>query len=201
MESFIGVLQQIQEIVWGPPTMILLLITGLYYTLRLGFLQFVHLPKAIRYIFEKEEGAGAGDSRNQGQRKGVTNAAAIEALLRARLPNLQAIYAFGSRVEGTAGPDSDLDLAVLVSGYADPMALWNLAGELADLAGCAVDLLDFRAASTVMKYRILTTGQRWWAINSTIDAYEAGILSDKTELDTARAQLLADIQREGRVHG
>ena len=61
MESFIGVLQQIQEIVWGPPTMILLLVTGLYYTLRLGFLQFVHLPKAIRYIFEKEEGAGAGD--------------------------------------------------------------------------------------------------------------------------------------------
>ena len=61
MESFIGVLQQIQEIVWGPPTMILLLITGLYYTLRLGFLQFVHLPKAIRYIFEKEEGQGVGD--------------------------------------------------------------------------------------------------------------------------------------------
>ena len=131
----------------------------------------------------------------------MTNAAAIEALLRARLPNLQAIYAFGSRVEGTAGPDSDLDLAVLVSGYADPVALWNLAGELADLAGCAVDLLDFRAASTVMKYRILTTGQRWWATNSTVDAYEAGILSDKTELDTARAPLLADIQREGRVHG
>ena len=61
MESLIGVLQQIQEIVWGPPTMILLLATGLYYTLRLGFLQFVYLPKAIRYIFEKEEGAGAGD--------------------------------------------------------------------------------------------------------------------------------------------
>ena len=61
MESLIGVLQQIQEIVWGPPTMILLLITGLYYTLRLGFLQFVHLPKAVRYIFEKEEGQGVGD--------------------------------------------------------------------------------------------------------------------------------------------
>lgn len=61
MESLIGVLQQIQEIVWGPPTMILLLVTGLYYTLRLGFLQFVALPKAIRYIFEKEEGQGVGD--------------------------------------------------------------------------------------------------------------------------------------------
>src|SRR5574343_1884120 len=121
------------------------------------------------------------------------NPTLIVQTLQDRLPHLLAVYAFGSRIEGTAGPDSDLDLAVLVSGYADPMALWSLAGELADLAGCAVDLLDFRAASTVMKYRILTTGQRWWAINSTIDAYEAGILSDKTELDTARAQLLADI--------
>lgn len=61
MGNFLGVLQQIQEIVWGPPTMILLLITGFYYTLRLGFLQFIHLPKAIRYIFEKEEGGGVGD--------------------------------------------------------------------------------------------------------------------------------------------
>ena len=61
MESLIGVMQQIQEVVWGPPTMILLLVTGLYYTLRLGFLQVVHLPKAIRYIFEKEEGQGVGD--------------------------------------------------------------------------------------------------------------------------------------------
>ena len=61
MGNLLDVLKQIQEIVWGPPTMILLLITGLYYTLRLGFLQFIHLPKAIRYIFEKEEGHGVGD--------------------------------------------------------------------------------------------------------------------------------------------
>ena len=61
MENLLSVLKQIQEIVWGPPTLILLLITGLYYTLRLGFLQFIHLPKAIRYIFEKEEGHGMGD--------------------------------------------------------------------------------------------------------------------------------------------
>ena len=126
---------------------------------------------------------------------------AILHLLQNRLPNLLAVYAFGSRVEGTAGPESDLDLAVLVPGYADPVKLWGLAGDLADLAGCPVDLLDFRAASTVMQYRILTTGQRWWVADSRADLYEAGILSDKTELDCARAGLLADVQREGRVYG
>lgn len=56
------------------------------------------------------------------------NQAAILALLRARVPDLLAVYAFGSRVEGTAGVDSDLDLAVLVAGYADPVRLWELAG-------------------------------------------------------------------------
>lgn len=128
------------------------------------------------------------------------NQVAIERLLRESLTGLQAIYAFGSRIEGTAGPDSDLDLAVLVAGYADPVTLWEVAGQIADLAGCPVDLLDFRAASTVMQFRILSTGQRWWAADSRADLYEAAVLSEKTELDSARAGLLADIQRDGRVY-
>jgi predicted nucleotidyltransferase len=38
---------------------------------------------------------------------------AIVGLLQQRLPDLLAVYAFGSRAQGAAGPDSDLDLAVL----------------------------------------------------------------------------------------
>ena len=38
--------------------MALLLFTGLYLTIRLKGLQFTQLPRAIRYIFEKEEGKG-----------------------------------------------------------------------------------------------------------------------------------------------
>ena len=117
------------------------------------------------------------------------------------MPNLLAIYAFGSRITGTAGPDSDLDLAVLVAGYAEPLALFGLAGDLADVAGCAVDLLDLRAASTVMQYQILTTGQRWWAKDAQAALFEAAVLSEKTALDTARANLLADIQQRGTVYG
>ena len=47
---------------------------------------------------------------------------AIVEALQSRLPGLLAIYAFGSRAQGTARPDSDLDLAVLVAGYAEPLA-------------------------------------------------------------------------------
>lgn len=129
------------------------------------------------------------------------NQDALLRILRDRVPDLLAVYAFGSRIQGTAGRDSDLDLAVLVAGYAEPLALWNLAGELADAAGCPVDLLDLRAASTVMQYRIITAGQRWWAKDAQAALYEAAILSEKTELDAARAGLLDDIRKRGTVYG
>lgn len=121
--------------------------------------------------------------------------------LRDSLPGILAVYGFGSQVQGTAGPDSDLDLAVLVAGYVDPLLLWRISGELADVAGCPVDLVDLRAANTVMQYQIITRGERWWNLDSQAALYEAAILSDKTALDTARAGLLDDIRERGSIHG
>lgn len=120
--------------------------------------------------------------------------------VRKALPEALSLYAFGSRVQGTAGQQSDLDLAVLVAGYADPVRLWQLAGELADVAGCEVDLLDMRAASTVMQSQILNTGQRLWASDHRAGIFEGFVLSEKTGLDEARSGLMADIQKEGRVY-
>ena len=129
------------------------------------------------------------------------NREALVNTLQTRLPRLLAVYAFGSRVQGSAGPNSDLDLAVLVAGHADPLALFGLAGDLADVAGCPVDLLDLRAASTVMQYQIITTGERWWTLDVQAALFEAAVLSEKCELNTARAGLLADIQQRGTVYG
>ena len=129
------------------------------------------------------------------------NRQAIVDMLLARVPNLLAVYAFGSRVRGGAGSQSDLDVAVLVAGYAEPWLLWEVTSDLADLAGCPVDLLDMRAASTVMQHQILTTGERWWSEGGQAALYEAAIMSEKTELDTARAGLLGDIRKRGSVYG
>ncbi len=129
------------------------------------------------------------------------NADPVIQILQKRVPELLAVYAFGSRVRGSAGAESDLDLAILVAGYADPLALFYLSGELAELAGCPVDLLDLRAASTVMQYQIITTGVRWWARDLQAALFETAILSEKTALDSARAGLLDDIQRRGSVYG
>lgn len=128
----------------------------------------------------------------------------LEAILEATreaIPSLSALYLFGSQASGDAGPDSDLDLAVLADSPPDQVGLWQLSGQLADLAGCPVDLLDLRAASTVMQYRIITTGRRVWARDSDASLYESFILSDKTALDEARAGLLDDIRRTGTIYG
>jgi predicted nucleotidyltransferase len=129
------------------------------------------------------------------------NKRALVELLRSRLDGLLAVYAFGSRVQGTAGAQSDLDMAVLVQGYADPLVLWELAGEAADIAGCPVDLLDLRGTTTVMQQQVLLGGERWWAAGDQAGLVECAMLSEKLELDRRRAELLRDIEREGQVYG
>ena len=86
----------------------------------------------------------------------------LVATLQNRVPDLLAIYAFGSRLQGVAYADSDLDLAVLVAGYVDPVLLWDLASDLAGIAGCDVDLLDFQRISEGIRHQILATGAVWW---------------------------------------
>src|SRR5262245_56538928 len=120
--------------------------------------------------------------------------------LQQHLPNLLAVYLFGSQITDSATLDSDLDVAVLVEGYVEPLMLWALAGELAERADCPVDLLDLRAASTVMQYQIITTGECSWMRDSSVQLFEAAILSDKTELNVSRAALLNDIAKRGSIY-
>ena len=58
MQTFMEIIAYIRDAVWGVPTMILLLGTGLLLTIMLKGLPFIRLPRAIKMIFEKEEGAG-----------------------------------------------------------------------------------------------------------------------------------------------
>lgn len=53
-------LQTIDSLVWGPPLLILLVGTGIYFTFRLGLLQFRHLPTALKMVFSKDK-SGSGD--------------------------------------------------------------------------------------------------------------------------------------------
>lgn len=58
MQGLTGILELIRDAVWGVPTMVLLLGTGLLFTVRLKGMPFLRFPRAVKMIFEKEEGAG-----------------------------------------------------------------------------------------------------------------------------------------------
>lgn len=52
MEKLLG---DISSFVWGPPTLILIVGTGLFLTLRIGFYQFSSLPYALKLAFSKNQ--------------------------------------------------------------------------------------------------------------------------------------------------
>ncbi|ASN06904.1 alanine/glycine:cation symporter family protein [Virgibacillus necropolis] len=57
------IISDISSFVWGPPTLILIVGTGLYLTFRLAFLQFRTLPYALRLAFspKRQDKASKGD--------------------------------------------------------------------------------------------------------------------------------------------
>ena len=118
------------------------------------------------------------------------------------IPSAQAIYLFGSRAQGNGGPASDLDLGVLMPGKANVVELWDKAQQLAIRFNIDVDLVDLRAASTVMQHQVVVTGRRLFAAPGLdADRFEMFVLKEMTYLNESRAAVMADIAREGRVHG
>lgn len=60
MESFTKLLGKIDDFVWGVPLIVLILLVGIYLTIRLKGLQISKLPKALKYMVKNEDG-GAGE--------------------------------------------------------------------------------------------------------------------------------------------
>lgn len=58
--DFLAVLNEIDNFIWGPPLLVLLVGTGILLTIRLNLLQIFKLPKALNLIF-RAQNAGSGD--------------------------------------------------------------------------------------------------------------------------------------------
>ena len=54
--SFNSILSSINDVVWGIPTIVLILATGLILSIRLRGIQFTQLGRGFRSIFRKQEG-------------------------------------------------------------------------------------------------------------------------------------------------
>ncbi|MBE6781869.1 MAG: alanine:cation symporter family protein [Ruminococcaceae bacterium] len=57
MEQFEKILTSIDDVVWGPILIILIMAVGLWLTFKTRLVQVFHLPRALKCIFKEEEGA------------------------------------------------------------------------------------------------------------------------------------------------
>src|SRR5437867_4303593 len=105
--------------------------------------------------------------------------------IRAALPEVQAVYAYGSRVRGGSHPASDLDLALLFPRQArfEPLALLDLRADLELIAGCPVELAVLDPARDLVHCKEVV-------------AYGATLyVSDRRAVDDFEMQVLADYAR------
>jgi predicted nucleotidyltransferase len=123
-------------------------------------------------------------------------------LLRAEIPDLVAVYHFGSTGPRGGGgtSESDIDLAVLASRPLGSERLIEVRALLCGASERAVDLVDLRAADLVITSQVLETGVIAYASDLTaVATFETTAMSRYCELNEERKGILEDIQRRGSI--
>jgi predicted nucleotidyltransferase len=124
------------------------------------------------------------------------------AVILAAAPNAVAVYVFGSAAREELRQESDVDLAVLARRPLDQIARWHLQEEIAAALGRDVDLVDLRAASTVMRVQVLRDGRLLYeAAPGERALFEATALASYARLQEERRGILDDVAARGSVHG
>jgi predicted nucleotidyltransferase len=121
----------------------------------------------------------------------------VGAILRAALPDAWATYVYGSFARGDEGPDSDIDLAVLLPPGQTIPDLFGLMAELSTRVGREVDLVDLRRVGLDLIREILRDGRQLSVQrpDETL-AWEAEKMTDYADFNPRRRELLDMYLRE-----
>jgi len=130
---------------------------------------------------------------------------AIVRILLAHYPAAQAIYLFGTYRTADEWPNSDVDIALLLSPAeakrAPDMVMSDARGALELLLGKDVDLINLRLVSTVFQKEIITAERRIFCADAyAADEFEMLVLSRYQKLNEERAEVLAEGLRSGRFY-
>lgn len=138
----------------------------------------------------------AANARYRMNRKTV-----IDTLKRA-IPELRAVYLFGSHARGDASLASDVDIAVLADRPLQALERYDLAQVLAAAINRDVDLLDLHTASTVARMQVIGSGECLYrCAGREVDAFEDFVFADYARLNEERAGILADVRARAAVYG
>lgn len=123
-------------------------------------------------------------------------------IIREAVSDVVAVYRFGSTVRGQNHAESDVDLAFLPRAPLDPMRRFELQERLAVALRRNVDLVDLRAASTVMQMQVVSTGEALAVFDhAEKERFEMYVYSSYARLNEERKAIVEQVLREGTVHG
>lgn len=132
-----------------------------------------------------------------------TTAAIIQIVL-THYPAAQAIYLFGSYGAGNAWPDSDADIALLLTpeqAKAEPnLLLSQCRFDLEDALSKEVDLLNARQVSTVFQKEIIGGVRIYCADPYAADEFEMLVISYYQKLNQERREILDAFYKTGRAY-
>ena len=118
------------------------------------------------------------------------------------MPEVLAIYLFGSHSLGLQHADSDIDLAILPQQKLSEIDVWALAQSLAAKYSRDVDLIDLKQASTVMRMQVISKGERLYCSDEqSCEVFEDFVFSNYAHFNEERAGILKDICQRGTVYG
>ncbi len=125
----------------------------------------------------------------------------IVEILIEEIEELAAVYRFGSTARGAGREGSDVDIALLAPELLDPAKHFSLQEDLAAALRKDVDLIDLRAAPTVLRMQVVSRGTVIADLNPQArSSFETYVFADYARLNEERREILERVAREGRVY-
>ena len=122
-------------------------------------------------------------------------------ILKKSIPDIEAIYIFGSVAEGRDGSSSDVDIAFLSPTPIESLKVWELSNEIAFELKRDVDLVELKQTNTIFRFQIISKGDRIYCNNEKeIEAYESLVWSFYVRFKDERRAIDEQILKDGRVY-
>ena len=121
--------------------------------------------------------------------------------LKNELPKLQAIYIFGSQIDGTATQKSDVDIAYLSKKPLTNLERWSVTQKLALLLNIDVDLIELASANTIFRYQIISTAERIYGEGYEVENFETLVYSFYLRFKEERQSIVDEIYKNKSIFG
>ena len=121
--------------------------------------------------------------------------------LKQEVPELEAIYLFGSQNSGNTTPDSDIDLAFLTYNSVDNVHRFDIQEKIASKFGRDVDLIDLNSASTVMQHQVIYNGKLLYSrTRNSAEEFEMRVAGLYIDLCDLREPIIENIKESGSIY-